>query len=512
MKKLFLTLMVILGFSGLIFSEGELYKIGKYKILRLSGSPYEMGLSYGKIMKKEFEKESEEIKRLRSLAMKKYFFLFRPIASSVLNGKIKKKAKMIPPEYLKELKGISLSSNVKLKDLMFINFLYDFAHPSCSSFVTKRGKDLVFGRNLDYTLPSIDLGEKSLIILFEPENGYKYIGFTFLSLNIFLTGINEKGLIIEMNEIPTKESTNKGFPPLYLMKIIMQHASNLKEAEEIIKKHKIRIGISFTIVSLREKKAAVFEVAFNKVKKIMLKHNFLISTNHFLSDLKEKTDIPYRSSAKRFLRVKELLEKKVSPEFILKDQIDISNGKINVLSDSINNDYSVHSVLIDKNKVIFSSGTNYAPNREKILFSIKDFFNEKIRGKVYSKERLSYQQRKFNLFLLSSEKMKSNKDKLKALDDIYFSEKFIEYYIVKAEILKNIRKYDEALKTINEAKNRGMLNDTLLQIKIEILKKKKRKKELLRAVEELKKMGGTSLWFDFNKLKAGWDPYRKYIW
>ncbi len=512
MKRILFVSFLFFALFGLLFPAGELYKIGKYRILRVSGSPYEIGLSYGKIMKKYFEKEKKEISELHSLAMRRYFFLFRPIASKIFNGKIKKKAKMVPPEYLKELKGLSLSSNIELKDLMFLNFLYDFSHPSCSSFIVKKRRSLIFGRNLDYMIPNIDLGDKTLIILFEPEKGYKYIGFTFLGLNTFLTGINEKGIAIELNEIPTKGKGDKGFPPLYLMKMIMQYASNMKEVENLIVKHKIHIGVSFTVVSEREKKGAVFEVAYNKVKKRELKDDFLVSTNHFLTDLKDKLPLPYRSSVKRYIRIKELIEKRMPAEFILKDQLDISNNKISVLSGSVNNDYTVHSILFDGNRVIFSAGSNYAPDREKILFLTKDFFNGKIRGKVFSKERISYQEQKFTLFLLSSGKTDSLKEKLKFLEDIYFSEKFIDYYIVKAELLRRMKKYDKALETIKEAENKEMLNDTLLQIKIEILKKKKKKKELSTALESLKKLRGSEEWFDFKKIKEGWDPYRKYIW
>ncbi len=502
----------LLFFGSLLFSAGELYKIGKYKILRLSGSPYEIGLSYGKLMKKELEKESKEIKFLRAMSMRRYFFLFRPIASKIFNGKIKKKANMVPPEYLKELKGISLSSNLKLKELFFINFLYDFIHPACSSFVIKRRGELVFGRNLDYGIPSMDFGEKSIIVLYEPERGNKYIGFSIIGLNTLLTGINEKGIVIEMNEVPSKGRGLKGFPPLYLMKYIMQYANNMKDVENIFKKYKIHIGVNFTVLSQREKKAAVFEVVYNKFVKRELKKHYLVSTNHFISELKKELPLPYRSSAKRYLRIEELAKKRVLPEYILKDQVDISTGKKNVLDDSVNNDFTVQSILIKGDRVIYSSASTYSPDREKILFTTKDFFKGKIRGKVYSKEKISYQEQKYALFLLSIKKISSDREKLKILEDIYFSGKYLEYYIVKAVLLKRMKKYDKALKVIDEADSEGFLNDFLLQMKIEILKKKKKKDKVLKALDKLRKMKGTELWFDFKEVKEGWDPYRKYLW
>ncbi len=505
-------LIIFFVFVSFLFSAGEFYNIGGYKVLRLSGSPYEIGLSYGKLMRKELEKEKKKIKELRALAVGKTFFLFRPIVKTAFNGKIKKKSKMVPVEYIKELKGISLSSNLKLKDLLFLNFFYDFAHPTCSSFVVKTRRGLTFGRNLDYALPKLDLGNKNLIIIFEPTEGNKYIAFSFLGLNTPLTGVNEKGIAIEMNEVPSKGKGYSGFPPLYLMKMVLQYSDNMKEVEDTIKKHKIHIGVNFTVLSISEKKAAIFEVVYNKVKKRDLKNGFLVSTNHFISDLKKELPLPYRASVKRYLRIKELAEKRVLPEYILKDQVDISTGGKNVLRDSVNNDFTVQSILINRNRVIFSAGSNYSPDREKIIFTLRDFFSGRIRGKIYSKGALTYQEKKYSLFLLSSSKMDSIKDKLKVLDDIYFSEKYLEYYVVKAELLKRIKKYEKALEVIKEAENNGFLNDNLLQIRIEILKKKKRKKELKEALLKLKEMKGIEDWFDFQKIKEGWDPYREFLW
>ncbi len=507
LKKIVVFLLFFLFFAFLNFSEGKIYRIGKYDVLYLKGNPYEIGYYYGKTLSNEFKNIIKRYKKLKGEYFKDYFLIAQPYFKFTFNFKEKKLIKKIPQRYRKELKGISVGAQLSLDEIESLNIFYEFLYNSCSSFAYKRYKNFYFGRNLDGSAGLKQLSKNSLIMVVFPDNGYKYIGFTLKGLSTFFTGVNENGIIVSINKVPEERKSHNKLPALFLMKLILEKSKNLKDAEDILKNNLPSSGEILTIASLKSKEAIAFEIKGENYIKRVLKNNYLISTNHFLKAEKSNADISFSSSKKRFYSIEKDLENRKKPILVLQSHEDPSTGVDVVYEEAVNNIKTIQSILFYKNgDIIFSSGESFAPSREKIVFNTKEFFNLKIKAKRVLEGKLSLQENLYLNYLKKLKKIKKSEEILKALKETYRRKKFFEYYYEKTKY--HIKKGEEkkALNTILEAKKKNLINDELIYFEGKIYLKKKEcslAKRILIELTEIDRGFGYSTRFERDFIKSG---------
>lgn len=235
---------------------------------RFKGNPYEIGLKYGNLLKKNkiqlfglselddfqlnYGKQSEQI-------LKRFF-----------------------PEACEEMRGISEGLGVSYENLsawlMCISVCFkvpDSVIHGCSMLALKKNNAVVLGRNND--LPPI-FRKISNSALYNPSNGYSFIANSsaFVSAE---EGINEQGLAVGMTYVWAKE-LKPGINSMFLVRYMLEKCANIEDGLSTIKN--IPIGGAYHLILADKKEITHIECSPQKIKEHI--GDYVIATNHFTSE------------------------------------------------------------------------------------------------------------------------------------------------------------------------------------------------------------------------------------
>jgi len=276
--------------------KGEILEKEGLRILRLEGSPYEMGYQHGKALSKEIRWLHSNLKHLfahyEGILGKFAFPIFR-FASKILE-------KNIPKEFREEMRGISEGAevdynSVRLMSLteelgkVFYSYLKPFIPFKCSCFVVKNGEEIIWGRNLDYlfyeTLPVLNI-----LFVFFPQKGMPFISVGWPGIIGVPTGMRRDLSLILLSS-STKSRVFKGVPQEALTRQVIQYSQNLEDGIKEILSLPATVGQNLVLVSKND--AKVIEVSPTKKAVRSLNSNgYLAVTNHFQIKEMEGEQVP----------------------------------------------------------------------------------------------------------------------------------------------------------------------------------------------------------------------------
>lgn len=359
--------------SGLFASDRSWFRrseSGFYE-LYVEGNPYQRGLTMGALTKDlvQYQEKAfnEQIANL--------------VPSGIYRGALKyfvgwfnrDLAQHVPHEYLLEIYGLSRASSHEYDDIAppyqrLLNYhgAHDIGHAlqnmslvGCTSFATW-GKDsedslLTIGRNFDFYVGD-DFARNKIIAFINPDKGHKFMMVTFGGMIGVLSGMNEHGLTVTINaaksEIPSAAAT----PVSIVSREILQYASTIEEAYEIVKNREMFVSESFLIGSAKDARAAIIEKSNTTSGIYDPGESRIVCTNHFQSDSLGNTTlnrdhIQNSASGYRYERVEELLsqsgrnnvEKSVS---ILRNQRGMNNVSIGLGNEKLINQLVAHHSIV----------------------------------------------------------------------------------------------------------------------------------------------------------------------
>lgn len=221
-------------------SGGSLERHGSQVLLRLAGTPAEMGAQHGALLKNTIQRMLDA-------------YLVKNAVVSANGGDPKRVALLktahalrdaLPAAFVEELDACAQAAGVDADLLLLAQCEGDLreavgkagAAPqaACSSYVafgpaTKDGR-LECGRNLDYPLDD-DLGRHCALVTFvQPADGYAYAAVGMAGLLTGGTLVNERGLVVA-NHLGGGGATRlDGIPSLLLVRWIAQHCADVDEA------------------------------------------------------------------------------------------------------------------------------------------------------------------------------------------------------------------------------------------------------------------------------------------
>ena len=487
MKRSIILGVVLLFLAGSwLTSAGRRFSLGPYQGVVLKGTPYERGFQFGRLFYQELHTLANLFREERERRIEEAFLLFRPLAKISLRNRLEKMASTIPEEHLKELKGVALGSGLSWDDLLWMTFSPDFFSPGGKLFAFQH-KEWVVGRTLESPSPLLRLlSEKSLILYVEPSEGYRHLAFGFQNSLLFPTAINEHGLIIAFNGEGSERKDNlSGWS---LVKWVVQRASTLAEAERLLLSRPLPSPSTVILSSLGEKRSIKLETLHGKAQRK--------ETTRLLLPKRSGSgeEPPNLSVASRLER---LSEDGTAPERILTDQGALP---LHVASDSVNGPETLLSLLIYENrKILFCAGPGYAAHRTQAIFSFWNLLNQQTESRLLLRENLSEQERLYLLYRRQTEA--SSKDagrRLQALESVYGERRFSEYYLLKAEALKEKKMWTELLSLCADRERSGEPEVEILLAKIEALRRCGRKKD---ALDLFQKVGS----------RPEWAPYRERV-
>jgi outer membrane lipoprotein-sorting protein len=211
---------------------GRLEEIDGTRVLFLKGSPQEMGRQHGVLLKTQIRDVCERILYGigvgRSIPKGRWFF-----------GEIEDaQARLEPftdPRHLAEMDALAKAAGVHVQEARLANFFPELFH--CSGFAifghATVGGRMYHGRVLDY-LRGVGLEQNAAVIVHQPDYGHAWVNLGYAGFVGSVTAMNERGISIgEMGG--GGEGKWDGKPMAELMREVMERASTLDEAVEILK-------------------------------------------------------------------------------------------------------------------------------------------------------------------------------------------------------------------------------------------------------------------------------------
>ena len=218
----------------------KIKKINDYfYIIKLSGSYYSMGKQYGYktkyILKKDIQIIYNFIEKNKNIFIKRIPNKYKGGTIFIaLKNYYKDIYNYLNPDIINFIKGICDAINIDFDILMGINLISDLTDNHCillSKFINNK---LLNIRTLDYGMPLLT----QFLIIFKPIDKISYIS---LNPSVFcgcLSGISANNIFFGESyyDVPFIKQSIIGMPFHHISHTILSESSNLKEAEELLKK------------------------------------------------------------------------------------------------------------------------------------------------------------------------------------------------------------------------------------------------------------------------------------
>lgn len=264
---------------------GELVHIGGIPVLTVSGSPREMGEQYGVLAIKnapgldallaQFLKDTKQEEAFEGI--------------KILSKQLKKN---LPKDHLAEMDAAAKAGGREPELLYFANTVYDLSSGmGCSTIIVEPGRsatgNTIFARNFDW-MNSKGIDRHTLVVVWRPTGKKAFATIAICPITGCISGMNEDGLAVTINEIHLKQSKDKpafnwkGTPTLALFRRVLEECSTVKEAEALLRKAE-RTSTS-CMTACDEKGGAVFEITPKSIAVRKAKNDVCCCTNHFFSD------------------------------------------------------------------------------------------------------------------------------------------------------------------------------------------------------------------------------------
>lgn len=266
--------------------KGELRYIDGVPVLSVRGKPAEMGEQFGKLaienapdlmgLHERFLKDTGQEKRYPLLA--------------AMSGLLKDN---FPPHVLTEVESAAKTSGRELPLLLFANTVADLSSGmGCSTVVVEKDRSKsgapLFGRNFDW-FPTRGITEHTLVVVYRGEGKRAFAAVTVSPIAGVISGMNDAGLSVTMNEISIKKSKDKapfdwkGTPIMLAFRRVLEECSTVAEAEKLLRGMTRTTTVCMTICD--KSGGCVFELTPGRLEVRSHENGVCCCTNHFRTDL-----------------------------------------------------------------------------------------------------------------------------------------------------------------------------------------------------------------------------------
>ncbi|MEW5946600.1 MAG: C45 family autoproteolytic acyltransferase/hydrolase [bacterium] len=329
------------------FGEAWREERNGFVTVHLKGTPYEIGCQRGALLKDEIRYALEAIDdELREMiseygGMEANDSTVMMLKDMAYTSFISRLEKLIPGEYVQEMKGIAKGAGVKYREILYLNAGYDvienLAQMYCSAFAaappaTKDG--LTFhGRNLDWDPPDL-IAAQNIIFFIEPEKGYPLVNIAPAPFVCVVTAMNLEGLSVTVNVSFSNVPRVEGVPTFIMLRRVVQHAATLDEAVGMIEGSPRTVGNNFMIADGKSGDAALLECTSERCEARKPENGLLHATNHFVHPDMKPMQYPFTfygrsNTGGRFERLGALLAEQAAAPLDLETLIGIFRDRYN---------------------------------------------------------------------------------------------------------------------------------------------------------------------------------------
>jgi len=244
---------------------GFLEEVDGSKVLHLKGTPREMGLQHGILLKDDIR---EQIRFLFDVKAKEFkpevLGLKVPLdAKRLILTIAETQRKYVPARFYEELGGIAAGSGVTIEEIVAANFIPEMFH--CSGFAlggsaTKDGT-LYHGRILDYGC-DWKLQDHAVLVVAEPEGAIPFVNVTYAGFIGSVTGMNAKKVSIgEMGGGGLGHW--EGVPMAILVRMALEEAGDLDAAVAVFRDHPRTCQYFYVVADGKSGRGVGLEASWN---------------------------------------------------------------------------------------------------------------------------------------------------------------------------------------------------------------------------------------------------------
>ncbi|HEY1191827.1 MAG TPA: C45 family peptidase [Gemmata sp.] len=295
--KRFAALVVLLAFAPFARAEepkkfpaakhggGELKYIDTVPVLVVKGKPAEMGEQFGKLA----IANAPNIMKLHEqfLADSGQTATYRFIEA--MSRKLKPN---FPPHVAAELEAAAKTAGRSEGLLLFANTIADLTSGlGCSTIIVEKERSTtggpLFARNFDW-LPTKGITEHTLVVVYKGAGKRAFAAVTVAPIEGVISGMNDAGLCLTINEISLKKSRDKakfnweGTPLLLSFRRVLEECATVAEAEKLLRGMARTSSCCLTICD--KSGGAVFEVTPDNLEVRKHENGVCCCTNHFRTD------------------------------------------------------------------------------------------------------------------------------------------------------------------------------------------------------------------------------------
>ena len=279
------------SFPAAKHGAGELKYVDKVPVLVVKGKPSEIGEQFGKLaitnapdldaLHKQFLKDAGQDKRYPILSA---------MSAALKPG--------FPAHVATEVEAAAKASNRELGLLLFANTIADITSGmGCSTVIVEKERSKtgspIFGRNFDW-LPTKGITEHTLVVVYKGEGKRAFAAVTVSPIAGVISGMNDAGLCVTMNEISIKKSKDKpefnwkGTPLMLCFRRVLEECGTVAEAEKFLRDLPRTSTCCMTICD--KTGGAVFELTPKNLEVRTHVNGVCCCTNHFRTDKLSITD------------------------------------------------------------------------------------------------------------------------------------------------------------------------------------------------------------------------------
>ncbi len=299
-------------------------------VVRLKGSPFEMGYASGTLLTKEMHTlENEFLTMIRGYVPEQWKL-------NVLHNYVifhnRHLSEFVPLAYREQIHGVIRGCpdiHPELGDYYNRMLNYHAAHDvsylmidnplvsraGCTAFGAwggaTEGGHLITGRNFDWEAAEV-FSRDRVVILSEPDGGIPFVSLAWASMAGVVSGMNRAGVSVTINGAPSSLPSGTATPVAMVARDVLQKAHNLNEALEIIRGAKVFVSTLWLVGSRADGKFIIVEKTPERTNVREPEGDTIVSANHFqtpelTNDARNLSYLEEATSAPRSSRMTELL-------------------------------------------------------------------------------------------------------------------------------------------------------------------------------------------------------------
>lgn len=300
-------------------------------VLYLTGGPFEMGYANGVLTREQIHRQENSMVALLNRVAPQRWMQF--LLKFFVTWKNRRIGDSIIPELQLEMLGIGrgcpdihpglgpyynrILNYHAAQDISYMLMNSPLIRRGCTAFgawgAATVDDHLLCGRNFDWEADPV-FSEDRLVIFCEPDEGIPFISLAWAGMVGCVSGLNRAGVSITVNGAPSTLPSEAATPTCLVAREVLQHAHNLAEAVEIIRRRQVFVSAMFLVGSRTDGRFIVVEKMPEQMAVLEPESGatFLACANHYLTPELRDTALneTYKrsdTSVSRFERITELL-------------------------------------------------------------------------------------------------------------------------------------------------------------------------------------------------------------